>query len=173
MASPDKGPRYGLTNIIPAVLIFILQAFAGLFFVVDALSDDGSSGPTGFENLLETAVALALLAGTVLSAIYVIRLIREIRLRSTAVAIASGALSMIIRDRFAEWNLSAAEADVALFALKGFSISEIADLRSAAPGTVRAQLSQVYSKAGVTSQAMLMSLFLEDLMDGAALPSKG
>ena len=169
MASPERGARHGLTNIIPAALIVILQAFTGMFFVIDALSDDRGSGGTDNENLLEMAVAMALLAGTILSAIYVLHLVREIRLRSTAVAIASGALSTIIRDRFSQWGLSAAEADVALFALKGFSISEIAELRSAAPGTVRAQLSQVYSKAGVTSQPMLMSLFLEDLMDGTSL----
>jgi hypothetical protein len=40
---------------------------------------------------------------------------------------------------------------------------------------VRAQLSQVYAKAGVGSQAMLMSLFLEDLLDTdpAAGPQRG
>ena len=67
-------------------------------------------------------------------------------------------------DRFADWGLSSAEADVALFALKGCSIAQIAALRDAAQGTVRAQLSQVYAKAGVSSQPMLMSLFLDDLM---------
>ena len=52
----------------------------------------------------------------------------------------------------------------ALFALKGCDVAEIAQLRGAAQGTVRAQLSQVYAKAGVTSQAGLVSLFLEDLL---------
>lgn len=60
--------------------------------------------------------------------------------------------------------LTAAECDVALFALKGCDAAEIARLRGAAQGTVRAQLSQVYAKAGVTSQAGLVSLFLEDLL---------
>jgi hypothetical protein len=31
---------------------------------------------------------------------------------------------------------------------------------------VRSQLSQIYAKAGVTGQPMLMSLFLDDLLDG-------
>ena len=66
--------------------------------------------------------------------------------------------------RFGEWGLTAAEGDVALFALKGCDAAEIARLRGAAQGTVRAQLSQVYAKAGVSSQAGLVSLFLDDLL---------
>jgi DNA-binding CsgD family transcriptional regulator len=99
-----------------------------------------------------------------MGAAYIFRLIREVRQRDTAITIARGVLSQLLSQRFNEWALSAAEADVALFALKGCSIGEIARMRSAASGTVRAQLSQVYAKAGVSSQAMLMSLFLEDLM---------
>jgi len=56
-----------------------------------------------------------------------------------------------------------------MFALKGCTVAEIADMRAAAQGTVRAQLSQVYAKAGVSSQPMLMSLFLEDLMTDEGL----
>ena len=59
---------------------------------------------------------------------------------------------------------------MALFALKGCDVAEIAELRGAATGTVRSQLSQIYAKAGVTSQAMLVSLFIEDLLDTAHLP---
>jgi len=43
---------------------------------------------------------------------------------------------------------SAAQADVAMFALKGCTVAEIADIPSAAQGMVRAQLSQVYAKRG-------------------------
>ena len=81
-----------------------------------------------------------------------------------ALAVASGALADHIAQRFADWGLTAAESDVALFALKGCDAAEIAALRGAAQGTVRAQLSQVYAKARVTSQAGLVSLFLEDLL---------
>ena len=71
----------------------------------------------------------------------------------------------MIARRFKEWHLSPAESDVALLALKGVTVLEIARLRGAAPGTVRSQLSQVYAKAEVGGQPMLMSLFLEDLID--------
>lgn len=172
MKAPKIDLRHILPHIIPAAAIVVLQGVACLFFVADALADDTDPATSGTGNGLEVAVSFALLAGTILGAVYLYRLVREIRIRAIVVAIARGALSQIIADRFSQWGLSAAESDVALFALKGCTIAEIAAFRSAAPGTVRAQLSQVYSKAGVSSQAMLMSLFLEDLMDDKALQEK-
>jgi len=68
--------------------------------------------------------------------------------------------------RFAEWKLTPAEADVAMFALKGCDAAAIAEMRGAATGTVRAQLARVYAKAGVSSRADLVSLFFDDLLDG-------
>lgn len=165
---PKSQIRALLLSGFPAILIVLAQSLACLFFVTDALSDE-SGGQDGSGNLLEIGVSLALVAGIVLGAIYLFHLVREIRTRAAVVAVARGAMSRIIADRFVEWGLSAAETDVALFALKGCSVNEIAGLRSSAPGTVRAQLSQVYAKAGVSSQATLMSVFLEELLDDVAL----
>lgn len=58
---------------------------------------------------------------------------------------------------------------MALFALNGCDIAEIARLRGAAAGTVRAQLTRVYAKAGVSSHSALVALFLDDLIDPALL----
>jgi hypothetical protein len=54
---------------------------------------------------------------------------------------------------------------VALFAVKGYGIAEIAQFRDAAMGTVRAQLSRIYVKAGVTSQAMLIGGLIDEFID--------
>ncbi|RRN63819.1 LuxR C-terminal-related transcriptional regulator [Caulobacter sp. 602-1] len=61
-------------------------------------------------------------------------------------------------------RLTPAEADVAIFALKGIEVAQIARLRGSAASTVRAQLARVYEKSGVNSRAGLACLFLEDLM---------
>ena len=172
MTAPKFELREIFRDIIPAAAIVVVQASACLFFVADALADHSDPATKGTGNGLEVGVSFALLAGTIFGAIYLYRLVREIRVRAAVIAIAKGALSEIIAARFSQWNLSAAESDVALFALKGCSITQIAQMRSAAPGTVRAQLSQVYAKAGVSSQAMLMSLFLDDLMAGAEPPPR-
>jgi len=55
-----------------------------------------------------------------------------------AVALARGAASELIQLRFSQWKLTPAEADVALFALKGCDVQKIAEMRGAAEGAVRA-----------------------------------
>lgn len=163
--------RKALPDIFPALGAMALQLVACAYFVTDAMADEAGPAPQGAAGRVEVLIALALLAGVVLGAAYIFRLIREIRLRDATVTIARGALVRLLAERFIDWGLSAAEPDVALFALKGCTVAEIATMRSAAPGTVRAQLSQVYAKAGVSSQVMLMSLFLEDLMSGTGTPT--
>lgn len=159
-----------------AVALLALQALAAAFFVADSLFDAGeqsTSGALAALSWLEVGLAVALLGGIVVGAVLVRRLMIEARRREQALALARGALGEVVAARFGEWRLSPAEADVGLFALKGLGISDIARLRGSAEGTVRAQLSQVYAKAGVTSQAMLMSLFLEDLISDDGVPESG
>lgn len=170
MKSTKNDVRRYLPDILPAVAVIVFQMLACAYFVVDAIADESDRSTSGAASAFEVMVALALLAGIFLGGVYLLRLVREARLREASIAIARGALSRILAQRFIDWGLSAAEADVALFALKGCTIAEIAEMRSAAAGTVRAQLSQVYTKAGVSSLSMLMSLFLEDLMSDDGLP---
>lgn len=160
-ASPSAKRRDRQIVLVAAVVV--VQAVAAVFFVADAIGDVIMGGMTG-HILIEALIAVALLAGVGLGAWHTRVLLAEARRRERALAVASGALADHIAQRFADWGLTAAESDVALFALKGCDAAEIAALRGAAQGTVRAQLSQVYAKAGVTSQAGLVSLFLEDLL---------
>ena len=173
MSSERKGSafRKALPSILPALAVICLQLIACVYFVADAMSDEVDPATSSSASWFEVVIALALMAGVTMGAAYIFRLIGEVRQRDAAITIARGALSQLLTRRFNEWGLSPAETDVALFALKGCSIGEIARMRSAASGTVRAQLSQVYAKARVSSQAMLMSLFLEDLMSDTEAPS--
>ncbi|MFZ1741869.1 MAG: hypothetical protein WAT93_03390 [Pontixanthobacter sp.] len=145
-------------------ILAVFQALAAIFFVADAYKDAVAEGET-MASIAELLIAFALLAGVVISALHTKRLFAEAQRRDAALAVAKGALAELVQLRFREWKLSEAEQEVALFALKGCSAAEIAELRGAASGTVRSQLSQVYAKSGVSSQAMLVSLFFEDLPD--------
>lgn len=147
-----------------------VQAIAAVYFVLDALDDAAAEGGAA-GSIMEFLVAFALLAGVFISAAHTRRLLAEARRSEQALSVAKGALGELVQLRFQEWNLSSAEQEVALFALKGCSVTEIAGMRGAANGTVRAQLSQIYAKAGVTSQAMLVSLFFEDLLEGTTRPA--
>lgn len=148
----------------PAVsAVVVLQAVAAVFFVGDALADirEGGLGP---HVAIEGLIAVALLGGVVVGALQVRTLWAQARRRDAALAVAAGALSEVAAQKFREWRLTPAEADVAIFALKGVEVAEIARLRGSAPGTVRAQLARVYEKSGVGSRTGLACLFLEDLM---------
>lgn len=145
--------------------LLVLQSLAAVFFVVDVVQDISESG---FDThvVLETLVTLALVAGFILGLVQIRRVLDRTRRAEMAWASASGALGDLILDRFNVWGLTPAESEVAMLTLKGFSVAEVADLRRAAEGTVRAQLTRVYAKAGVSNRSQLLSLFMEDLLSG-------
>ncbi len=172
MPQPETSPHTSLLSdrrLAAPVAIVALQAIAAVYFLIDGIDDMITQARRGFSAgmAMECIVALALLGGIVMGTRYVRGLTSELRRKDRALAHARGALADHIAVRFGEWRLTPGEGDVALFALKGCDITEIARLRSAATGTVRSQLSQIYAKAGVTSQAMLVSLFIDDLLDAA------
>lgn len=149
-----------------------IQAIAAAFFLYDVVADVRSEG-IGPHLAIESLVALALVAGVALGIREVRRLLREARARNDALAVAQGALWRLAKQRFADWGLTPAERDVALFALKGLEPAEIARLRGAAAGTVRAQLARVYAKAGVSSRHGLVGLFTEELFAGGIDDAEG
>ncbi|MEM6372014.1 MAG: LuxR C-terminal-related transcriptional regulator [Pseudomonadota bacterium] len=72
----------------------------------------------------------------------------------------------LLEDKFETWGLTSAERDVALFAIKGLSTQEIARARQTSEGTIKAQTNAIYRNAGVSGRSQLMSLFIDDLIDG-------
>ena len=151
-----------------------LQGIAALYFLGDGIDDIAAQMRSGIgvEPIMECVIAVALLAGTILGARYTQRLLADARRSERALGMARGAMAQLIEMRFAEWNLTRSEGEVALFAIKGSTIPDIARLRGSAEGTVRSQLSQVYAKAGVANQTMLLALFLDDLIDPLAMPGE-
>lgn len=149
--------------------VVALQTLAVAFFVVDAVADVAAEG-LSTHVAVEAFAALGLLAGVAIGLFQLRGLLASGRRKSAALAVAAGALSDVIEARAREWGLTPAEADVAVFALKGCDVAEIARLRSAAPGTVRAQLARIYQKAGVNSRSALASLFLDELIAAPVRP---
>ncbi len=145
-------------------IVVVLQSIAAIFFVLDAAGDVAHSG-FGGHLAGEMAAAAALLAGILWGAWLIRTFVQRARQDMLAVAAARGVLNELIRLRFVEWRLTPAETEVALFALKGCDVQEIASLRGSATGTVRAQLANIYGKAGVNSLSALLALFLDELID--------
>lgn len=152
-------------------LLVALQVAAALFFLVDAWIDlaEGDRGP---HVAVEGVIAIALIVGVGFGAMTLRQMVREASLARRALVMARSAMGEVIVRQFSAWGLTGAESDVALFLLKGFDIGEIATLRGVATGTVRAQLAGIYAKAGVGSQAQLMSHFLDALIDAPTAPDQ-
>ena len=150
-----------------AISVTVIQLIAAGFFVADSLIDTqlpAAQLPSDM-SWFEAGIAAALFVGVLLGAIQTRRLFREASERERVITVAQGAVAQVITQRFDEWALTSAESDVALFALKGCTIAEIARMRGSAEGTIRAQLSQVYAKAGVSSQALLMATLIDELIE--------
>ncbi|TDQ59931.1 helix-turn-helix transcriptional regulator [Phaeovulum veldkampii] len=120
--------------------------------------------------MIEIGAALGLVLGLVLGGLTLRRSLRETAAANARLRRASGVFHELLAERFADWGLTPAERDVALFALKGMSTAEIARLRATSEGTVKAQTNAIYRKAGVSGRPQLLSLFIEDLMAGDPSP---
>ncbi|MDP3861418.1 MAG: hypothetical protein Q8Q63_07515 [Phaeovulum sp.] len=76
----------------------------------------------------------------------------------------------LIRQRFDDWGLTSSECDVALLSFRGLKISEIAEARGTREGTIKAQLSAVFHKAGVSSKSELLAVFMDLFLDFGTEP---
>jgi DNA-binding CsgD family transcriptional regulator len=147
------------------VLFTFVQACAAVFFVSDAVAD--MSGSTvDVHTVIESFIAAGLMLGSLFGVAELRRSHALLHSHEDALAAASGALAEVIEAQFAEWRLTPAERDIGMLALKGFDIAEIAALRGAAQGTVRAQMTAIYAKSGTSGRAQFAAFFVEDLLAG-------
>ena len=156
--------------------LLLVQLVSTLFFVGDTFSSllGLPIGPLDWRvrELIQIGAALGLVLGIV-AGVLVLRSIQrrsdrvESRLRA-----ASGAFAELLQDMFDEWALTPAEQDVANFVIKGLSTADIAAMRQTSEGTVKAQTNAIYSKSGVSGRPQLLSLFIEELMEGRLEPEE-
>ena len=73
-------------------------------------------------------------------------------------------INVSMQQAFIDWKLTIAESDVAALIVKGFSLGEIAHLRSTSERTVRDQAASIYHKAKLKNRIELMAYFVEDLL---------
>lgn len=162
--------RYILTpreTALAALMLF--QSICMAFFLSDILDD--LSGLPSWEYItlhlgIELFANLGLLLAILAEGLFLNRLLLQHARAERALSAASAALHDIMQGYFDSWTLTAAEADVATFTIKGYSIAEIAKLRQSAEGTVKSQLNAIYRKSGLSGRGQLVSLLIEDLLVG-------
>lgn len=145
--------------------LIVFQSLCAAFFSFDIIRDLVE----GDTSRLHSYPELAMTIGLVLGIVFEIRLLRALLRRqdemSRSLTVAAGALADVMEQHFRDWNLTEAEQDVAAFTIKGYSISEIAELRGSAAGTVKTHLNAIYRKAGIPGRAQLVSVLVEDLLN--------
>lgn len=147
--------------------LFLLQAGCAAFFLGDAILDAlGIEHVWGVResDLVEYLIAVALVLGVVFTGLELRRMTSRHRAMAAQLQVASGAFAELLDQHFEDWGLTAAEREIALMAIKGYSLAEMATLRDTREGTIKAQCSAVYKKAGVTGRLQLLSLFIEELI---------
>lgn len=150
------------------VLLLLVQAICALVFMADILLSIVGIYPVPLawttREMMEVGALLGLLLGLVFGGLLVWRSFGDLRRAEARLERASAAFIDLLNARFDEWGLTAAERDVALFAIKGLNVQDIARLRETSEGTVKAQTAAIYRKADVSGRPQLLSLFIEDLM---------
>ncbi|WP_245776408.1 helix-turn-helix transcriptional regulator [Thalassovita taeanensis] len=149
-------------------VIMAVQVACTVFFVSEIfLKEFGVTTrliPVQGRQNAQIGAALGLSLGIVMGWVALRRSIQHTQQVEEKLRVASGAFMDLLEERFTHWGLTPAERDVALFAIKGLSTHDIADLRNTSEGTVKAQSNAIYRKAGVSGRPQLLSLFIEDLM---------
>lgn len=156
--------------LVPGLMLAIaVQALAASFFLYDILSDIQIE-TIGFHfdlhAVMELLATLTLIVAIGVEVGVIRHLLEERERMQETLDIARGKFAEMIEENFSRWRLSPAEREVAWLAIKGFSIDEIARIRGAKGGTVKAQLGAVYRKAGVSRRVELLAILVEDLLDG-------
>lgn len=154
--------------------LFVIQAVCCAYFLIDIAYDlilPGDMTGLADSDAVEAIVTIALFFGLAFSASELRKLMKRQDQIDDQLKVASGAFAELLETRFEEWDLTEAERAVAVLALKGYSVAEMADLRATAQGTVKAQCAALYRKADVSGRLQLLSLFLEDLMAETLMPS--
>jgi DNA-binding CsgD family transcriptional regulator len=148
------------------IAIIVVQAFCAVFFVVQILGSVLGVAPVSWQiyELIEVGAAVGLVLGVGLGGLVLRRTLARNVAIEDQLRLASGAFMDVVEERFEKWQLTPAERDVALFAMKGLSTQEIAAIRTVSEGTIKAQTNAIYRKAGVSGRTQLLSIFIDDLM---------
>lgn len=167
-ADPSAQPSIRRATVGWLAASLAVQVICALFFVVELVTDVLGLRHWALSweirEALQVAASLGLILGAVLGVILLRQTLKRIRNVERQVAAASGAFFEVMDGCFAEWGLTPSEREVALFAVRGYSNSEIAETRGKSEATIKTQMNAVFRKAGVTGRAQLISQFVDVLI---------
>lgn len=150
--------------------VFAVQALSAFFFLgelwTEILGLRDTPIPYAYQEVIQIFASLGLVIGVIASAVLVRRKLDRIDELNRQVEVATGHYETHLLDLFRAWRLSPSEQEVTVYAMKGFSNAEIADLRSTTASTVKSQMNAIYRKSGLANRQQLISFLVEELLAG-------
>ena len=169
---PEKDRPIWQRLLLP-VLAF--QMLSCLFFVgelwTEVLGFRTQPIPYHWQEYIQIFASIGLIVGVVTSSLLLRSSQRRISQLGRQMDVARGNFETHLNGQLAEWDLTPSEQDVTIYTMKGFSNSEIADLRGTSAATVKSQLNAVYRKSGFANRQQLISFLVEELLSGVAVSS--
>lgn len=152
--------------------IVVFQVLCALLFLIGFLSTVTGLFKINWAlyEVIELTAALGLLFGAGMGGLMLRNTMTKHDRMEGQLRAASGAFMELLEESFEKWGLTPAERDVALFAIKGMNIAEIADLRGVSEGTIKAQTNAIYRKAGVSGRLQLLSQFIDEMVELPHVP---
>lgn len=151
--------KYWITGVALILAVATLKTWLVVGFVLN--SDRTDLGTVSALFVLFVALTSAV---AYLCTIQVSKYITESRKQRLLPGAGEPAAKETVIARYApDWGLSQAETDVAIFVAKGFSNSEVAEMRGCAIATVKTQLSSIYSKSGLGSRYQLIAFVTDEI----------
>ena len=164
-------PRAKARKILYALMLF--QGVGATFFLgvlwSEVLGFRNSALPYEIYELIQICASLALLAGMISTLLVLSSSFNTVTKLSQQMDVVAGQYQSHLETQFREWGLSASERAVAIYAMKGFSNTEVANLRGTSVATVKTQLNAVYKKSGCDNRQQLTSFLIEDLLSGVVV----
>jgi len=150
------------------LLIILIQALSAVafltFFVIDVGGLNAVPASYTTREIVQIAAVVGLALSIVINAFFLAKLLRRATAIENSLLVARGAFHDLIEVEFDRWSLSPAEREVALFAIKGCSNAEIAQMTGKSEGTVKSQSNAVFRKSGFSGRVQLVSHFVDELI---------
>ncbi|AQS50205.1 hypothetical protein BMG03_19510 (plasmid) [Thioclava nitratireducens] len=151
----------------------VVQSLSAAFFVGDLWSEVlGLRSwllPWAVQEYIQVFASVGLIVGVISSALFVRHSRKRIAAMGRQIDVVQGHFQTHIEDLFDAWKLSSSERAVAIYAMKGFSNREIAELRGKSQSTVKTQLNAVFRKSGRNTRQQLTAFLVEELISGATV----
>ena len=170
LANPNKN---SLRAAFAGMTVLIVSMAFFLFDIVADISDHLAMHETyGVGELIHLIFELVAVIGLGFGALTLrnqLALLHSDAERSAeTIHVMRGHFEEVLELNFSRWGLTQAERDITLLIVRGLTVAEIAEARSTAQGTIKAQSSSIFRKIGVSSKTELMSLIIDEFIDRPA-----